>query len=77
MDTTANQHLDPLGELEKIAEEIRLKLHLASMDAKEMWSKTLEPKVFEVKERARHARDTSRDAVKDLVERLEQFYGSL
>lgn len=76
MDTTAD-HLDPLSELEKIAQEIRLKIHLASMDAKELWSKTLEPKIYEAKERARHAKTMPREAVEDLVGRLEQFYGSL
>jgi hypothetical protein len=76
MDTTAH-HLDPLAELEKIAESIRVKIHLASMDAKDTWSKSLEPKIFEVKERARHAGETSRDAVRELVARLEIFYGSL
>lgn len=36
-----------LAELKKMRDEIRLKLHLAGMDAKERWQK-LEPKVEEI-----------------------------
>lgn len=36
-----------LAELKKMRDEIRLKLHLAGMDAKERW-KQLEPKVEEI-----------------------------
>jgi hypothetical protein len=77
MGTTANPHHDSLADLERVAEEIRVKIHLAGMDAKDTWSKTLEPKIFEIKERARQAGSTSRDAVRELVERLEKFYASL
>ncbi len=76
MDATMNGH-DVLENIERLAEEIRVRLHLASMDAKDTWSKTLEPKVFEVRETARHAKNTSVDAAKELLARLETFYREL
>jgi hypothetical protein len=76
MDATMSRHA-MLEELERTAEEIRVRMHLASMDAKDTWSKTLEPKVFEVREALRHAKDTSLDAARDLAEKLKTFRASL
>ena len=75
----SSQHHDHhvFEEVERLAEEIRVRLHLASMDAKDTWSKALEPKVFEVREKARHAKETSVDVARDLVDRLKTFYASL
>ncbi|HEY8077336.1 MAG TPA: hypothetical protein VIF62_24590 [Labilithrix sp.] len=76
MAATTNRH-DVLEQIERIAQDIRVRLHLASMDAKDAWSKTLEPKVFEAREAARHAKDTTSDAAKELLARLETFYREL
>ncbi len=76
MDATMDRH-HLIEEIERIAEEIRVRVHLGGMDAKDTWSKSLEPKVFEVREAARHAKDTSLDAAKELLARLETFYREL
>jgi hypothetical protein len=81
MEPTPHREHEPvdraLEELERVADEIRVKIHLAGMDARETWSKTLEPKLFDVRDHARRARASSREAVRELVEALKTFYGSL
>lgn len=68
---------DTLGELEELAEEIRLKIHLAGMEAKTKWNETLEPKLFEARTHAREASDASRRSVEDVVNALRSFARSL
>jgi uncharacterized coiled-coil DUF342 family protein len=52
-----------LGELRAMRDEIRIKLHLAGMDAKDAWAK-IEPRIDKLEAQARDLRD-------DMVERLE------
>lgn len=66
-----------LGELEELAEEIRLKLHLANMDAKTTWDETLEPKLFQARQLARDATDASKHSVEEAVNALRNFSKSL
>lgn len=66
-----------VGELESVAEEIRLKLHLASMDAKTRWDETLEPKLFEARTLAREASDASVRSIEDALEAFRTFAKSL
>ena len=65
-----------LGELEQVAEEIRLKLHLASMDAKKEWDEKIEPKLFEARERARTV-EHSESTVVETIRKLRAFAASL
>lgn len=55
-----------LAELERIAEDIRVRLHLASLDVKTEWNEKLEPKVFEAKTGAR-------EVIDDLIGKLRAF----
>lgn len=60
-------------ELEGLAEEIRLKIHLAGMDANTLWNEKLEPKLFEARVHAREAKEASRAAVEDTIKALRDF----
>lgn len=66
-----------LSRLTTLRDEIRVQLHLATLDAKREWDEKLEPKVLEVEGAAKHATETSRAAIEDLVERLEKFANQL
>lgn len=66
-----------LAELETITEEIELKIHLASMDAKTVWKDTLEPKLHEARTHARGAKDASKAVIEDAVKAFEKFAAAL
>ena len=65
-----------LSALQTLRDEIRVKLHLASMDIKDQWAK-LEPQLEKVEHAAGEATETSRVAVSDAVERLKKLRDSL
>jgi len=52
-----------------LRDEIRLKLHLAGMDAKDAWA-ALEPKLAEVEHAAEDVSETTRRALRDVLARL-------
>lgn len=68
---------ETFGELEALTEEIRLKLHLASMDAKTKWNEELEPRIAKAREHARDAKTSSAKVVHDVVEALRAFNGAI
>ncbi|MFO0762491.1 MAG: hypothetical protein U0359_38990 [Byssovorax sp.] len=65
-----------LEEIEQVAGEIRVRLHLAGMDAKDAWRK-LEPKLDEAKVHARSATAASRKALKDILDAFRDFHKTL
>ena len=69
-----NKGIERLGTLR---DEVKLHLHLASLDAKQEWDEKLEPRINEVQSSAQQISDASRDAVSDLVKRVEGFYAKL
>lgn len=73
MQTQTNQPTttttSPLDHLRRMADEIRLKIHLAGMEAKEAWNE-LEPKLRQLEQRAEAA---TSDVLDDLRERLSQL----
>jgi hypothetical protein len=78
----ANQ-LDMKQELEKgvavlrtLRDEIKVKLHLAGMDAKDQWAK-LEPELFKVERAAENATDTSKKLLDEALTRLKALKDSL
>jgi len=72
--TELNKGIERLGTLR---DEVKLHLHLASLDAKQEWDEKLEPRINEMQSSAQHAGDASRVAVTDLVKRVEGFYAKL
>jgi hypothetical protein len=65
-----------LDHLQTLRDEVRVRLHLASLDAKQEWDK-LEPHLLDVERAAHEASEASRHAVTDAVERLKKFRASL
>jgi len=61
-----------LSDLATLRDEIRVKLHLASMDLKDEWKK-LEPHILEVEQAASKVTEATRGAVHDAVERLKKL----
>lgn len=66
-----------LSKLTGLADEVKVQLHLASLDAKKEWDETLSPKLFEVEQSAKSLGESSRETVNDLVSRVEDFLGRL
>mgnify|MGYP000019272104 CR=1 FL=1 len=65
-----------LNELEQVADEIRVRLHLAGMDAKDAWGK-LEPRLDEARMHARSATASSRKTFDDILKALRDFRKTL
>lgn len=83
MTTTENlkQNLNQdLAELARLRDEIRVKVHLAGLDAKSAW-KALEPRLDELEREARAdgviVKDASVALAKDLKKAFEQFRARL
>lgn len=66
-----------VAELESLAGEIRVKLHLAGMDANVTWNEKLEPRIFEARAHAREARTASKHVVEETLAALKAFYASI
>jgi hypothetical protein len=65
-----------LEHLRTLADEVRVRLHLGSMEAKAEWNR-LEPHLLEVERTAREASEASRRAVAEAVESLKKLRDSL
>lgn len=62
-----------LSKMTTLRDEIRVQLHLASLDAKREWDERLEPKVLEAEGAAKHASEATKAALEEVVSRLESF----
>lgn len=66
-----------LEQLRALRDEVRLKIHLATMDAKDRW-RELEPRVTAVVNQAAKSTETvARQAVTDTIDALEKLRDSL
>jgi hypothetical protein len=65
-----------LEHLRTLRDEVRVRLHLAGMEAKQEWNK-LEPHLLDVEQAAREASEASRRAVAEAVESLKKLRQSL
>ena len=65
-----------LEHLRTLADEVRVRLHLGSMEAKNEWNR-LEPHLLEVERTAREASEASRRVVAEAVESLKKLRDSL
>lgn len=68
---------DALDELESVSDEIRVKVHLAGMDARTVWDESLEPRLEEARNHARAATVVSNAAIDGAVEALRRLAASL
>lgn len=67
---------DGLAQLETLGDEIRLKIHLGTMDAKTQWSE-LEPQIEQAQALASQTAREATDAVTELVARLRKLRDTL
>ncbi|WP_437543878.1 hypothetical protein WME95_35045 [Sorangium sp. So ce327] len=65
-----------LESLQTLRDEIRVRLHLAGMDAKDAWDK-LEPKLLDAEKLADDVSEASRHALREIVEKVKEFRSSL
>ena len=76
--TNLEQSIDEtINNLETVADQIRLKLHLASMDANTTWNEKLEPRLREARAHASEAKVASKLAIEDALRAFEAFARSL
>lgn len=70
-----------LERLTTLRDEVKLHIHLASLDAKQEWNDKLEPRINEVSNEvsnsAHTASDASKAAIHELVTKVESFYAKL
>lgn len=66
-----------IEKLTALKDEVKLKLHLASLDAKKEWDEKIEPHVLEIEQTAKNVSESSRTAVKDVVAKVEDFVSRL
>ncbi len=62
--------------LRTLRDDVRVRLHLGSMDLKDQWNK-LEPHLAEVEKKAEELSDASRAAITDAVKKLQKLRASL
>ena len=65
-----------LESLQTLRDEIRVRIHLAGMEVKDLWNK-LEPRLLEAERLAEEATETSRTALHDLLEKAKELRSSL
>lgn len=64
---------EAINNLEFVADEVRLKLHLASMDARQVWENTLEPRLLDARDTAREATEASKTKIDDTLTAVKKF----
>jgi len=62
--------------MQTLRDEVRVRLHLAGMDAKEEWDK-LEPHIADIERKAEDLTDATRKAVDDALKRLSTLRSKL
>jgi lipid II:glycine glycyltransferase (peptidoglycan interpeptide bridge formation enzyme) len=62
--------------LQTLRDEVRVRLHLASLDLKDQWNK-LEPHLEEVEKKAHEVTDDARAKLAEAVKKLEKLRESL
>lgn len=62
-----------VAELETLGREVELKMSLASMEARDVWQKSLEPRLYEAKLHARDFGEASSRRVHETLEAVREF----
>jgi len=66
-----------VAKLVGLRDEVKLKLHLASLDAKQEWDDKIAPHVLNAETAAKELTDASRAKVQDAILKVELFLGKL
>jgi hypothetical protein len=61
-----------IAALRTLRDEVRVKMHLASLDAKTEWNK-LEPHLFDLERAAEEATEASRRKVEEAIQKVKKF----
>lgn len=62
-----------MNDLEQLADEVRVRIHLAELDARDAWEKKLEPRLFEARVHAKEATAASKAAIEATVKAFRDF----
>jgi hypothetical protein len=76
-DDVKNEISKSLERLATLRDEVKVRLHLAELDAKQEWDEKLEPLISELQSKAGQLGESSREKVQELVSRVEGFYSKL
>jgi hypothetical protein len=77
-DQPSNALRSTLDELRTMRDEIRVRLHLAGMEAKDTWNRDLEPRFFTLEKRLeRDVGDAAKTALEDLRNAMNKFRDNL
>lgn len=80
-DDIRQQLQEALGELKTLRDEIRVRLHLASMEARARWQQDLEPRLAQLetqlRETGERVEETVRQRLGELMEAFGKFFVSL
>lgn len=68
---------DAMSTLRSLRDEVRVDLHLASMEAKTRWKEEVEPRIHDAERLAGELSTVSERAVNDALEKIRQFKQSL
>jgi hypothetical protein len=66
-----------MNDLERLADEVGLKIHLAELDIKDAWSMKLEPRLFEARVHAKEATAASKAAIESTLKAVRDFAASI
>jgi len=62
-----------LDDLEQLADQVRVKIHLAELDVRDAWNLKLEPRLFEARVHAKEASAASKAALEATVKVFRDF----
>jgi F0F1-type ATP synthase membrane subunit b/b' len=64
-------------ELKTLRDDIRVRVHLASMEAKKQWNENLEPRFSEAEKHVRDAGASARETLAEIVKSFKTFSATL
>jgi hypothetical protein len=60
-----------------LRDEVKVRLHLASLDAKQEWDDKIAPRVLDAETAAKNLTDASLGKVEDAIDKVQKFLGKL
>jgi hypothetical protein len=66
-----------ITKLAGLRDQVKVKLHLASLDAKQEWDDKIAPRVLDAETAAKNITDASKAKVDDAIKRVETFLHKL
>jgi hypothetical protein len=76
-DDVKNEISKSLEKLATLRDEVKVRLHLAELDAKQEWDEKIDPVITELQGKAGQLGESSREKVQELVAKVEGFYNRL